>query len=185
MADGRATFWPTVLLGAAAAALTAAASSRDWAVAAGDVPGVAGSGVARGSDAAPLTLALSLVALAGWGAMLVVRRRARRVFAALGLLASAGAAAAAAFAGDRALQLAREGAVGTSVQADLTSWFYVARVAAIVCAAAFLVALMRSAAWPEMSAKYDAPGAPPGSTGREPDQTDLWKALDDGRDPTV
>jgi hypothetical protein len=34
--------------------------------------------------------------------------------------------------------------------------------------------------WPTMSSRYDAPA----TRASEPDETDLWKALDAGHDPT-
>ena len=44
--------------------------------------------------------------------------------------------------------------------------------------------------WPEMGTRYDAPGSavPAPATPAEPDERtglDLWKAMDEGRDPTA
>src|SRR5262245_1119033 len=87
----RSTFGPVVLLGLAAAVLTAVAGDR----AAAEVSG-RGSSIARTDfvtyDAhMPVVTALGLVALACWGVILVTRGRVRRAVAALGALAGAGA----------------------------------------------------------------------------------------------
>jgi len=176
----RRTFWPTVLTGAAAAALAAVASGRPWATASAEVAGTATGAEAIGSDVAPLALALSLVALAAWGAILVVRRRGRRVVSAIGLLASVGVVVTVVTSKGRALDEAVDLLVGDAGSATATAWYYTAAVAAAVAAVAFVVAMLRLAAWPEMAARYDAPAK------RDPerDQTDLWKALDEGHDPT-
>jgi uncharacterized membrane protein (TIGR02234 family) len=179
----RRTFWPTVLAGASASALAAVASGRPWATASAEVAGTATDADAVGSDVAPLSLALSLVALAAWGAILVVRRRGRRVVSAVGLLASVGVVVTVALSKGEALDAAVELLVGEpgSGSATVTAWYYTALVTAAVAAVAFVVAMLRLAAWPEMAARYDAPGSQPGDR----DQTDLWKALDEGHDPTA
>ena len=61
--------------------------------------------------------------------------------------------------------------------------------AAVLCVVATLAAVVLVAAWPEMGTKYDAP------TGARADERrpttppteniDIWKALDEGRDPTA
>ena len=55
-----------------------------------------------------------------------------------------------------------------------------------------MVAVRRAGTWPEMSRRYDAPGGHPGRA-PEPRPTgsdelsdrDLWRAQDEGRDPTA
>jgi Tryptophan-associated transmembrane protein (Trp_oprn_chp) len=42
--------------------------------------------------------------------------------------------------------------------------------------------------WPEMGTRYDAPGSappPPVAPPEEQSNLDLWKALDEGHDPTA
>jgi hypothetical protein len=171
----RRTFWPTVVLGAGATALAAAAAARPWAAASNSAPGAA-----QGSDVAPLALALSLVALASWGAVLVTRVRGRRIASVLGLLASSGAAAVVLLSGDEARAAAEAATVGPAFRsaASMTSWFYVAGLSAVAGGTLFLLALRWAAGWPEMGARYDAPSS-------ESSQPDLWKALDEGHDPTA
>ena len=181
------SFAPTVLLGLAGAALAAVASAKDWARATGDAAGVTVHAASTGSQSAPLAVALALVALAAWGVVLVLRGRARRVVSVLGGLALVGVLVAAADAFDGAqndaLQALRgRGAVGDVGSASLTAWYVAAIVGALVALAAFVVAVVRSPRWPAMGSRYDAPG----TRAQQPatDQ-DLWRALDEGHDPTA
>lgn len=193
----RARLGPTVVVGLAGAGLAAVSSAQVWGR--GEVALPAARMVeARGTDVAPIALPLALVALAAWGAVLVLRRRGRRVVAVIGAAAGAGVVAAVlARAGDvsEALRdLAGGGAGGLST--DTTAWPWTAVVGGVVTALSFLVACLAAAHWPEMSARYDAPSGPPASSeGRSeaPSQPpaeevgsgDLWRALDEGRDPTA
>jgi tryptophan-associated transmembrane protein len=183
-ADGRRRlFWPVLVLGVGAGAATAVAAARPWGSATAPVAGQLSREVAaRGTDVAPLALALALVALAAWGTVLVLRRRARRVMAVVGLLAALGVVATLVASYSRisevALDLAGNAAGGS---ASLSPWFVVCLVSAVLEVVAFGLATWLLPAWPEMAARYDAPGGPD----RALDQTDLWKALDEGHDPTV
>ena len=51
---------------------------------------------------------------------------------------------------------------------------------------ATLAAVLLVPGWPEMGSRYDAPAAAP-QRARLPPETniDIWKALDEGRDPTA
>jgi uncharacterized membrane protein (TIGR02234 family) len=180
--DRRGLFAPLVLVGLASAALTAVSAARTWISATGDAAGVTVATRVSGSDAAPLALALSLVALAAWGVLLVGRTGSRRVAAVLGLVACAGALVVSATLDSH--EVAREALADKGAQqvASLghVGWYWVMRAAGIVQAATFLIALRRLPAWPTMSSRYDAPSAP-----AEPkSETDVWKALDEGHDPT-
>jgi hypothetical protein len=48
--------------------------------------------------------------------------------------------------------------------------------------------VLRVGRWPEMGRRYDAPAAravaPGGGPAEEQENLELWKALDEGRDPT-
>jgi hypothetical protein len=177
----RTGFVPTVGLGLATAALAAVASAKPWFRLASDsaVPGVPPSD--RSIDM-PLALALSLVVLAGWGAVLVSRGRLRRVLVVVGLVAALGVVACAATApfmlpGDLRDALGPS-ASGLGVHA--TGWFVAAAVAALLSLATLVAAVRLAPGWPTMSSRYDAPA----TRATEPDETDLWKALDAGHDPT-
>jgi uncharacterized membrane protein (TIGR02234 family) len=179
------SFGPTVLAGVVGAALAAVASGQDWVTSTGDAAGVTVTAATKGSSSAPLAIALSLVALAAWGALLVLRGRARRVVAVLGVLASAGAlvtvlVSAGRSRTDAVAAAVAHGASGSSVDTSLTGWYVVAAVVSLVCLAAFVVAVLRCPRWPAMGTRYDAPASRPAAT----DQ-DLWRAIDEGHDPTA
>jgi len=180
-----------VLTGLAAATLATIAATQTWADATRRTPGVR-TVTASGSDVAPAVLPLALVALACWGTVLVLRRPGRRVVSAIGAVASLGAAAVALLAvGDAGKAAAR--VLGSTPDSTSTSgWPWVAVAGCLVCAAAFGFALARAATWPEMSSRYDAPGDDgatsvprTGSPEEEPSGAALWKAIDEGHDPTL
>ncbi|HET6651533.1 MAG TPA: Trp biosynthesis-associated membrane protein [Nocardioides sp.] len=180
-------FGPTVLAGLGASALTAVAAAQPWAEADGDNAGVAVSAVADGNDVAPLALALALVALASWGVLLVLRGSARRLVAVVGTLAAGGvlAAVVSAFgsAQDAAVDAAQAaGATGDTFTSSLTAWYWTTGVAAAFSLAALGVAVARAPRWPSMGSRYDAPSARETSPATT---EDLWKALDEGHDPTA
>jgi uncharacterized membrane protein (TIGR02234 family) len=178
----RSSFGPTLAAGLAGAGLATVAATQPWAEATTRSPAVR-TVTASGADVAPAVLPLALVALACWGTVLVLRRRGRRVVSVLGLVAAALAGAVAATAVGRAADAAVD-LLGDAPDADasVTAWPWVAFAGSVVACLAFAVALASAGRWPEMSARYDAPGdgPPADSTDRE-----LWKALDEGRDPTA
>lgn len=196
----RRTFGPVVLVGLAAAALAAVAGSRPWV--AGESGGVdSSSGAAMGSPLSmdsvaesPLAAALALVVLACWGVVLVTRGRFRRAIAVLALVAAVGLAAAtveAYFNLPDALASSLLEVSGTdTVSTRLTAWYAVALVAAVVNVAATVAAVRFVRDWPEMGTTYDAPAGTRTTTDAatgEPqtENIDIWKALDEGRDPTA
>ena len=188
---------PTVVAGLAGAGLAAVASAQVWGRAEATVPAVRVV-EARGADVAPVALPLALVALASWGAVLVLRRRGRRVVAMTGFVASLGAAVAVAVRLGAVEATARDlvsgGASRSDVTTDVTVWPYAAVVGALVSALLFVVAWRTAPTWPEMSSRYDAPaergeraasGDTSASAGDQATPGELWKALDEGRDPTA
>ena len=178
---------PTVVLGLAGAGLATVSAAQVWATARATQPALR-TVEARGGEVSPIALPLALVALASWGAVLVLRRRGRRVVATLGLLAALGVVAAvvprAHTAPDVAERLMPPSA--QEVLTDTTAWPWLAVVGALVTAAGFAVALRQAARWPEMSSRYDAPAGEVASTPPPEEATgaDLWRAMDEGRDPT-
>ncbi len=191
--DGSRTwFGPALLLGLGGSALAAVGAGQGWASATTRSPALR-TAVADGADVAPAALPLALVALAAWGTVLVLRRAGRRVVASLGLLAALGAAAAVlrgipAAEGDAAALLRGSEDVVTTT----TAWPWVALAGCVLAAAGFVVALLRARSWPEMSARYDAPAGAAGTAGaagaartEELSDAELWRALDEGHDPTA
>jgi uncharacterized membrane protein (TIGR02234 family) len=183
-ASKRSSFGPTVALGLGAAAVATVAAGRPWAEATTTAQGTR-TVTAAGTDVAAAAMPLALVALAAWGAVLVLRRRGRRVVAVLGLLAALGAAAAVVAERSGAEEVAAGRLGGASdITVSTSVWPAVAVVGAAVAALMFVVVLVRAAAWPEMSSRYDSP-AEPGHGGTSMTDAELWRALDDGHDPTA
>jgi uncharacterized membrane protein (TIGR02234 family) len=193
MADGRRrTFVPVVLLGLTSAGLAAVAGSRPWVTFTPAGPdsrsGPYESTLALGMSGwpeAPLVSALAYVVLAAWGVLLVTRGRFRRAVAVLAVLGSVAmcVAAAVAFASTARSVADLFDEAGITGEVSRTAWPFVALVAGLVSVVATAACVRLLPWWPEMGSRYDAPGAAP----REGDRTpiDLWRALDEGRDPTL
>lgn len=194
---GRSRFGVTVVGGLAAGTLAAVAGNQAWVSVDDGGTGDAAfaSTVSAGGDlTAPPVTATALVLLATWGVLLVSRGRPRRAMAWLGLLA---ALAVAGFA--VAAWLARPGEVADDLRTlDITVgrtlWAHVGVIAALGAVAASLLAVRGVRSWPEMGRRYDAPAASAeaavatarrGVPVEEQSSTDLWKAMDEGRDPTA
>src|SRR4051794_25154471 len=193
----RRTFGPVVGAGVAAAALAAVAGHQPWA------SGTASGGLGELSATVeagrvPAANALALVVLACWGVLLVTRGRVRRVVAGLAVLAALGLAVTVVVGFARAPQQVRDAYEQLGVaHADVsrTGWYWVAGVATVLTLLTTLAAVRLAPGWPEMGRRYDAPAAPEGATdvGPDPPSTppegrenlDLWKAMDEGRDPTA
>jgi uncharacterized membrane protein (TIGR02234 family) len=201
----RRTFGRVVLLGLAGAGLAAVAASKPW------VSGTSGAfdssaessqaitgGAIGGASTSPLALALALVVLACWGVLLVTRGRFRRVVSVLGLLAALGVAAAVVEAisslptklGNALMEASGSDAASTS----FTAWYAAAAVGAVLSVLPTAAAVRLVPTWPEMGSRYDAPtgGRTAGGDssgdgeGELPSENiDIWKALDEGRDPTA
>jgi uncharacterized membrane protein (TIGR02234 family) len=185
---GRRTFAPVVLLGLASAGLAAVAGNRAWVEWVGSSEGQGSLLSVTGDDTAtvPLAGALALALLACWGVVLVTRGRVRRAVATLALVVSAGMVATAVLGYRSATHglrsdLAEIGIDDLSVQPLV--WYWVFLVCAVVAVLATGAAVRLTPAWPEMGSRYDAPGAAPQT--RAETGLDLWKALDEGRDPTL
>lgn len=191
----RRTFVPVLLPGVAASALAAVAGARVWAHLDGATLAARlplDRGTLETAGQVPLASALSLVCLAGWGALLVTRGRFRRVIATVGLVSALALLAVAVRAAWGAPDAVRR-ALGTqlglgpdspgSTPISLTGWFWVSLVATVVVVATFAAAIRFAAAWPAMGARYDAPGATPAAT-QPRTNLEIWKAIDEGHDPT-
>ncbi|HEU5036032.1 MAG TPA: Trp biosynthesis-associated membrane protein [Nocardioides sp.] len=187
-AGRRRTFGPVVLVGVVAGGLTAIAGNSPAARAGGTT--AVSSGLVSYDAHMPLVTALGLVVLASWGVVLVTRGRVRRAVALLGAVASAGALATA-LAGWAQVpdqlrdELAQVGVTDASV--SHTAWWWAAGLGALLSLVASVAAFVLAPAWPEMGSRYDAPGAVPAPEAAPEEQSslDLWKAMDEGRDPTA
>jgi uncharacterized membrane protein (TIGR02234 family) len=184
-ADRRRWFVPSVVLGVVGTGLGAFAGGKPWAA----PDGGAGSPlVDKSGGHVPLAAALGLVGLACWGVLLVTRGRLRRAVAVLGALVAVGLVATAVVGRASALDSARHATVDLGrvpTGAHTTAWWYVALVAAVLALLAAVVAVRYVAAWPEMGSRYDAPTGPPEPQDpADMEDVDLWRAIDQGRDPT-
>jgi uncharacterized membrane protein (TIGR02234 family) len=208
------SFGPTVLLGVGAGVLAAVSGSRDWVSVEPVDPDAIGTALVLdgfpGLGQMPLAGALGLVVLACWGVVLVSRGLPRRVVAWLGLVAALGLVATwltgLVTLADSVVETLEAGGAAGAWDTAWTAWFWVAGLSALGCVAAAAVAAVRVPRWPAMGSRYDAPtgrgaeaaatrrrdgaqgevadGAGGAGTGADPDPAALWKALDEGRDPT-
>lgn len=194
----RRSFGPVVLLALTSGGLAAYAGTKPWVDGEGADSGPGFARVAWGEVASsPLATALGFVLLACVGVVLVTRGRFRRAITWLAVLVAAGYAATVAWAPFSLPDHLREQVrVRTGAQLDstsLTGWYYAGVLAAVlvVVSALLMVRLVRW--WPEMGSRYDAPAgersataATTGPAAEVPsDNIDIWKALDEGRDPTA
>lgn len=194
--SGRRFFGPAVLAGLASGTLAAVAGTR--AAVSVDADSDAVALVTAGTTAGdaltmPLVTSLALVVLAAWGVVLVTRARVRRLAAGLALLASlaslaslgtlvAAAVAQGQLRGTVEDSLAQVGATGG---AGVTGWYVAALVGAVVMTASAGLAVRHVRDWPEMGQRYDAPAGSSAAATRTTDGSlDLWKAIDQGLDPT-
>lgn len=203
-ATARRTFGPVALVGLASAGLAATAGTKPW---------VSGSSGALDTDQgaamtsvlsldsardAPLAGALALVVLACWGVLLVTRGRFRRVVAVVALVAALGTAVvtveAARSLPPKLADALTEASGSDAASTSFTGWYAAALVASVLCVLATAAAVRLVGSWPEMGSKYDAPtgdrgeGAGPADAGPgevPAENIDIWKALDEGRDPTA
>ncbi|RYC10833.1 Trp biosynthesis-associated membrane protein [Nocardioides zhouii] len=198
----RRTFGPVVLVGLAAAGLAAVAGTKPWASGTSgtidstdDAASTLGSASPLATAAeSPLAGALALVVLACWGVLLVTRGRFRRAIAVLALVTAVGLAIVTVeglWSVPRKLTDALFELSGTdTASAGITGWYVAAVVAAALCLVTTLAAVRFVRHWPEMGTRYDAPAGtrtPTDDAAGEPptENIDIWKALDQGRDPTA
>lgn len=200
----RSTFGPVVLVGLVAAGLAATAANKPW------VSGSSGRiDTAQGEEMnsmlsldgvrdSPLAGALALVVLACWGVLLVTRGRFRRGVAVLALVAAVGTVVVgveAAWSLPAKLSDALVEASGSDVSStSFTAWYAAALVGAVLSVLATAAAVRLVGTWPEMGTRYDAPAGGNADAGSGPaeaagevprENIDIWKALDEGRDPTA
>jgi len=191
--EPRRTFGPVVLTGLVAGALSAIAGNSS-AASVGDAPddGATQSALQLVDYQAhqPLVTALALVVLACWGVVLVTRGRVRRGVAALGVVAAVGTTVAAVtglVSEPRHLKDEILALGAASVDTRPSLWAAAAVLGALLCVVTTTLAVVWAPRWPEMGSRYDAPGAAaaPVTTPEDQSSLDLWKAIDEGRDPTA
>lgn len=189
---GRRELTAVVLTAFLGGVLAWAAAGRPWATATiGAAPNTV-KVAATGDDLSAGVTALGLTALAGALALVATRRTARRLVGVL--LVAAGAGAAVYAFGERGASHAgrvladKAGAKGIAsgtVDPHLAPWWALAAFGGVLVALAGLVAVVRGAAWPGMSSRYENAAAKGAARGADTGSAkDLWDALDRGEDPT-
>lgn len=189
MAESRRLFGVATLSALAAGTLCAVAGTRAAVSvdAEGEAAAMVTAGTAQGDALTmPLVTSLALVALAAWGVLLVTRGLVRRSAAGLALLAGAGALAAtvAAWGSTRDSVDQALAQVGATGGASATGWYVAAVIGALDLTVSSAMAVWLVPTWPEMGRRYDAPAAQETQTQQGDTPLDLWRAMDEGRDPT-
>jgi uncharacterized membrane protein (TIGR02234 family) len=193
-------FGPVLLAGLAGGGLATLGASRVWFAYDGGSGAPLVVGVSDAGGQAPLAVSLGLVCLAAWGALLVTRGRVRTTLAVLAALAAAGLLAAWAWAWRTVPDDLTEAATAqgvTQTDSHPTAWYVLSGIGGLVALVAAVLAVPRATSWPAMGRRYDAPrGTAPRPTGASADAAadpsaeseqsslDLWRALDEGHDPT-
>lgn len=188
----RRLYAPVVLATLAAGGLSFFAIGRTWAEGRVVAEGLTADTVSvSGADAHPLASALSLVIIASALAILAASRRIRRGVGALTTLVALVGIAVILTGGkgvDDTVAAAVEKSpafTGDNLPATVgrTAWHLVAVGGFALAAVLGAVTVRLAPLWPTMSSRYDAP---PVRSSAQPAQNDhdMWKALDEGRDPT-
>jgi len=192
VAEPRSGFGPVVLLGLSSATLVAVAGNKAWVQPEGDAATALSTlTVTTDVGEVPLAGGLALVILACWGVVLVTRRRVRRAIAALGGIAAVALLVVVAVGRATAARSLSEDLVSLGIddaEIAYTGWWWAALVGAVLSLVATVLAVRLVPGWPEMGSRYDAPGED-GVTASLPvdeqSSLDLWRAMDEGRDPTA
>ena len=161
----------TAVLGAiaATAGLVLLAASRPRATMEGQGASLSGALDTPGAEA------LALVALAGAGALLLVRGWARTVIATLLVLVAAGVVTTMATIPSDYRWFSYDGPPAVTRSA----WAWVGMGAGVLLGVAAVVAALRARRWPQPRRRYESSGP-----SRPPGGADPWDALDRGEDPT-
>lgn len=189
---GRRELTVTVLTAFLGGVLAWAAAGRPWATATiGAAPNTV-KVAATGNDLSAGVTALGLTALAGALALVATQRLARRLVGVL--LVAAGAGAAVYAFGERGASHAarvladKAGAKGIAsgtVDPHLGPWWALAAFGGVLVALAGAATVVRGAAWPGMSSRYENAAAKGAARAADTGSAkDLWDALDRGEDPT-
>jgi uncharacterized membrane protein (TIGR02234 family) len=190
---GRQLYARTLLLGLVSAGAVSVGVSEPWVTATATVTGLPViSASVDGADVDPLAGALGFVLLAGLGAVVATRGRVRRGLGVLIVVAAAIVLAAAVHPGDtqRGIEqaLAAKGWSGGPYRTGVGWWRVLAAVGGCGCLLSGALVARFGARWASMGARYDAPGTTAGTAAGDlpatPTETDLWRSIDSGHDPT-
>lgn len=199
----RRLYGPCVLAGILVGAVMLFAGSRTWASVEVAPPGMTVDDVeVTGAASVPLVSAMAFVVMAAAVAVLASGGWLRRAVGLLIVVAAGVAAVAVLMAGSAIDDAVRDAVVASPSMtggvaerdafvdaAGQTVWRWIALAAALVGIAVGGAVVAYATAWPRMGSRYDAPTKPTRHETAKPaddrDATDLWKALDEGDDPTA
>jgi uncharacterized membrane protein (TIGR02234 family) len=190
---GRQLYARTLVLGLISAGAVAVGVSKPWVTATATVTGLPViSASVDGADVAPLAGALGFVLLAALGAVVATRGRLRRGLGLLIVVAAAVVLAAAVHPGDtqRGIEqaLSAKGWSGGPYRTGVGWWRVLTAVGGCGCLLAGALVARFGASWASMGARYDAPGSTSATVAGDlpaaPTETDLWRSIDSGHDPT-
>lgn len=176
---------PSVLALVAIGGAALWALRSEWSSATATAPGMPAIDVSvSGADAVPGAVGLAVLVMAAAAGVIAAGPRLRRLIGVVVVLAAGVGVALTAGAGS-AIETARARALDeAAVSGTEVAWE--SSVAQPLSVAAFVVAALvgvlvawQGPRWATMGRKYETPAA------REPDASDLWKAMDDGVDPTI
>jgi uncharacterized membrane protein (TIGR02234 family) len=181
----------TALLCAAGAGLALLAAGRTWATAEAEDAITPFSQALTGGDLGGAAGALGWAGLAGLAALFATRGRVRAAVGVLIALFGTGIAYASATAvrhqnvldaaGDKSALLK----LGTDPALHVNLWWLVSVAGGVLLIAAGLVAAVRGARWPGMSARYERTGTRAPEDPAPEDPSAMWRSLDRGEDPTA
>lgn len=184
----RRLYGPVVLATLAAGGAVVLTSGRPWARTT-----VGGAGVpddalgVTGTQAVPLVAALGVVVVTAALGVLATRGLGRRIVGGLVITLGLGIVLLVATAAEP-LASAVDDAVAASPSftganepgaVERTAWRWVTLLCGVAVTALGVVVVRFASTWPGLSGRYEAPRGT-----REDTDDDIWKALDDGRDPT-
>lgn len=188
----RRLYGPVLLLGLLGGLGIAVGGARPWVTATSQAPG--GPTIhasASGTDLAPLAAALGVAVLAAFGAVIATRGWVRRGLGAAIVVAAVVVVVSALIpsgASDVLTSgLSAKGWSGGRYQTSTQLWRWLVLVSALVSGTAGAATAWYGAQWAVMGERYDAPGAD-GRVAEKPaeelTESDVWQAIDQGRDPT-
>lgn len=168
------------------------AASKHWVTATATVANLPTiHAAASGADLVPLAGALGVAMLAAFGAVVATRGVVRRALGGAVLLAALVVVVASLRPGGATTALtdglAAKGWSGGAYSSGTTLWRWLAVACGAVAAAAGGVTAAYGDQWAEMGSRYDAPTPKPAPASPAPEdlsETDVWRAIDQGRDPT-
>lgn len=170
----------TGVLGAGAALL---ASGQTWITATTTARGLPSTTQSLiGEQLAPAAFACGLACLAGIAGLLATRGVIRRLVAVVVTGCGVGAVVSvlSGLGSDAALHQVTGASGAGGVLLQSTAWPWVACAGAALATVFGVVAFVRAPRWPGMGRRYDAPR----QAASDP-ETDMWRALDRGDDPTA